>query len=602
MDFTSIKAFSTQLRVSAAPASVACFTKSLRSFIGGIVTLAIFLSHPAAAQLCATSGATLIGPDLSQFGNSLALSANGNTAIVGSWKENRPLGAAHVYVRTGSTWSPQGPALVATEGSGTDQYFGSSVSISADGNTALVGAYYDSNGVGAAYVFVRTGNVWTQQGPKLVPTGGIGSLQFFGISCALSADGSTAIIGAWQDNAQIGAAYVFVRSAGVWTQQGPKFVPPVGGGGYYGVSVSLSADGNTAAIGAALAHKAFIYTRSGQSWAQQGPALTPTGAQGPTGVDFGISLSLSSDGNSIVIGSHNDNPDINGNGLGAAYVFQRAGATWSQQGPKLVPSLESLRYFGFTVSMSGNGSSFLAGMPGGDPGAAFVFARIGAAWIQQGSPLRVTPGNFGNSAALNNDGSIAMVGAWNESSVYAYSLSRAIALTQQPAPVATCPTNGATFSVAASGSSPTYRWQRETVPGTDTFVNLNNGSTASWDGGNGGAIVFGATTTSMILVPDLSNGKSFSQAHAIRYRCVLTNACGTTSSDPAKLSVCAADFNCDGLIDDTDFVSFAAAYDLLICSDPAMPANCPADFNGDGQVDDSDFVLFAGAYNALLCS
>ncbi len=64
---------------------------------------------------------------------------------------------------------------------------------------------------------------------------------------------------------------------------------------------------------------------------------------------------------------------------------------------------------------------------------------------------------------------------------------------------------------------------------------------------------------------------------------------------------CPGDLNGDSQVDDSDFVIFAAAYDLLVCSDPAMPAGCPADLNFDGTVDDADFVLFVTAYNALVC-
>lgn len=69
----------------------------------------------------------------------------------------------------------------------------------------------------------------------------------------------------------------------------------------------------------------------------------------------------------------------------------------------------------------------------------------------------------------------------------------------------------------------------------------------------------------------------------------------------AAAKQCPADLNADGFVDDTDFVLFAAAYDLLLCSDPAMPAGCPADLNGDTLVEDSDFVVFANAYNELIC-
>ncbi len=68
-----------------------------------------------------------------------------------------------------------------------------------------------------------------------------------------------------------------------------------------------------------------------------------------------------------------------------------------------------------------------------------------------------------------------------------------------------------------------------------------------------------------------------------------------------RFSTCYADFTCDGLVEDGDFVVFAAAYNLLLCEDPGMPLNCPADLNRDGLVDDADFVIFVAAYNELLC-
>lgn len=555
-------------------------------------------------ELCVGPSAQLTGPATTQFGNAVALSASGNTAIVGSWKENSLLGVARVFVRSGPNWTQQGAALTAAGGSGAELYFGSAVSLSADGNTAIVGAHGDNSGVGAAYVFTRVGSTWTQQGSKLIPAGGVGFLQLFGSSVALSADGNTALVGAWHDTNQTGAAYMFVRSSGGWAQQGGRITPSSGTGGYFGRSVSLNADGSTAAIGAPLGNRVCIYSRSGGVWSLQGTPLVPTGSSNPNSAEFGCSVALSSSGNTLIVGSQSDNRDGNGNGLGAVYFFQRNGASWSQQGPNFVPDRPDLRYFGFSVCVSGDGNAAIVGMPGGDgsAGAAYLFARSGSTWLQQGQPLVVPAGNFGNSAALNSDGTTAMIGAWNESRVHVYSISGSVSISQQPSPVAICPTNGATFGVSAAGTSPTYRWQREAVPDSNIFVNLLNGSASSWDGGDGGAIVFGATTSSLIVVPDSAGGRSLSAAHAIRYRCVVSNACGPVSSDPAKLSICRADFDCSGYIDDADFVVFAIAYDLLLCSDPNAPPGCPADVNGDQFVDDADFAEFARSYDALLCS
>ncbi len=101
-----------------------------------------------------------------------------------------------------------------------------SVALSSDGNTAIVGGWSDNGKTGAAWVFTRSGGVWTQQGKKLVGTGAAGNARQ-GMSVALSADGNTATVGGWSDNSKIGAAWVFTRNGGgVWTQQGKNSSAP----------------------------------------------------------------------------------------------------------------------------------------------------------------------------------------------------------------------------------------------------------------------------------------------------------------------------------------------------------------------------------------
>jgi hypothetical protein len=112
-----------------------------------------------------------------------------------------------VFTRAGGVWTQQGTKLTGTGETGAGR-FGSSVALSADGNTALIGGYADNGNVGAAWVFTRAGGVWTQQGAKLTGTGETGG-GVFGNSVALSADGNTALIGGPQDNSGVGAAWVF---------------------------------------------------------------------------------------------------------------------------------------------------------------------------------------------------------------------------------------------------------------------------------------------------------------------------------------------------------------------------------------------------------
>ena len=152
--------------------------------------------EPAGKQTC-WHGA--VG-DASQS-NSVAISSDGNTAIVGGWGDNSSARAAWVFTRSGGVWSQQGSKLVGTGAVGSSVYQGVSVSVSSDGNTAVVGGYRDSSGAGAVWVFTRSGVVWTQQGNKIVGTGAVGNaLQ--GISVSLSSDGNTAVVGGPLDNSE----------------------------------------------------------------------------------------------------------------------------------------------------------------------------------------------------------------------------------------------------------------------------------------------------------------------------------------------------------------------------------------------------------------
>ena len=183
------------------------------------------------------------------------------TASISSIVSIRPaLLAAIVILATGSLlvsslpaladFVQQGEKLVGTGAVGNAQQ-GQSVAVSSDGNTAIMGGPNDSGNTGAAWVFTRSGGGWTQQGNKLVGSGAVGYARQ-GASVALSADGNTAIVGGPFDNWNTGAAWVFTRSNSAWTQQRSKLIGTgaVGDAGQ-GASVALSADGNTAIVGGA---------------------------------------------------------------------------------------------------------------------------------------------------------------------------------------------------------------------------------------------------------------------------------------------------------------------------------------------------------------
>ncbi|MDX6581858.1 MAG: hypothetical protein QOI10_1042, partial [Solirubrobacterales bacterium] len=347
------------------------------------------------------------------FGVSLALSADGNTALIGGHADSGAAGAAWAFTRSSGVWTQQGAKLTGAGQNGPPE-FGASVALSADGNTALIGGPQDGGGLGAAWVFTRSGGVWTQQGAKLTGSGNTGD-GAFGSSVALSADGNTALIGGPNDDAGLGAAWVLTRSGGVWTQQGAKLIGSgEAGSGKFGWSVALSDDGNTALIGGPLdggaPGAAWAFTRSGGVWTQQGAKLTGSGETGTGG--FGWSVALSDDGNTALIGGNGDSTNV-----GAAWAFTRSSGVWTQQGAKLTGAGETgAGQFGWSVALSADGNTALIGGVGdnGFVGAAWEFIRSGGAWTQQGAKLvgsgETGAAQFGSSVALSADGNTALIG------------------------------------------------------------------------------------------------------------------------------------------------------------------------------------------------
>ena len=155
-------------------------------------------------------GTKLVGTGNS--GNSLqgycvSLSADGNTLAIGGIDDNSSIGATWIFTRSGTTWTQQGNKLVGTGASGNANQ-GQSVSLSADGNTLAIGGNADNSTIGATWIFTRPGTTWTQQGNKLVGTGAAGNATQ-GSSISLSANGNTLAIGGLGDDSGVGATWIF---------------------------------------------------------------------------------------------------------------------------------------------------------------------------------------------------------------------------------------------------------------------------------------------------------------------------------------------------------------------------------------------------------
>ncbi len=408
------------------------------------------------------------GTAADNFGWAVALSSDGNTAVVGALFKsvggNSAQGAAYVFVRDGAMWTQQ-TQLIAADGASGDQ-LGRAVALSGDGNTALVAAPYKASGgnnaQGAVYVFVRNGTIWSQQA-KLTASDGA-AYNAFGESVALSSDGATALVGA--DGR--GAAYVFISSGTTWTQQAELTASDAAPGDWFGWAVALSSDGSAALVGAAqktigsnsAQGAAYVFERSATLWTQQAE-LTASDGSGDDG--FGWSVRMSSDGATVLVGTHGKavggNPD-----QGAAYAFVRSGATWTEQTQLTASTGAAYDEFGAAVALNGDGDIGLCGAHGamirGNAAQGAAYVRLGVQWSEQ---LNLTADDgaandyFGWSVALSRDSSTALVGAFNravagnaaQGAAYVFLLT-----TPTSTPTVTVPTSTPTETPTVTATNP----------------------------------------------------------------------------------------------------------------------------------------------------
>jgi len=440
-----------------------------RLLLGCAVVLGASLASAQIVQLGYVKPMTLATFD--NFGRSLSLS--GGTLVVGSWGEDSAAagvngnqldnsalqaGAAYVYVHVGEYWYFQ--AYLKASNTEAGDSFGESVSVS--GDTIVVGAPGKDGGAGAVYVFVRSGPSWSQQ--ALLAASNAGAGDAFGRSVSVSGD--TVVVGApgeassasgvngneGDDSApQAGAAYVFVRSGSTWSQQAylkaSNTAAAPSPDDQFGASVAVSGDtvivgaphedssatgvdGNGSADGAPDSGAAWVFVRSGSTWTQQAwLKASNTGAGDSFGCAVSASLEVAivgatgEDGSGTGVNSGNEasNAVLNS---GAAYVFERSGAAWSQAAYVKASNTGAGDAFGTAVSAEG--ALIAIGAPAEDSlstgangnqnnnfafnsGAAYLFRRDEAAWTQlaylkaSNTVTLMSDDAFGSSVAVSYD-------------------------------------------------------------------------------------------------------------------------------------------------------------------------------------------------------
>lgn len=448
---------------------------------------------------------------LSADGKTLAVGALGEdsfaTGINGDQSDNTTLqsGAVYVFRLDGTTWSQQ--AYVKASNTEQDDQFGYSIALSADGDTLVVGApYEDSNAKGidghqnnnlattsgAAYVFRFESTGWYQHAyikasntrgrishpeePR-VSVGGEG----FGSSIALSADGRTMVVGAPSEFGSAigingdqntynyfssGAAYVFRLDGTNWSQQAYVKASNAGAGHSrsFGIDVGLSSDGNTLAVAApreygdasesngdqtdnsaAWTGAVYVFRFNDSDWFQEAhirgfhAEIPLTGG----GDSFGAAIALSASGDTLAVGAqiedsaatgiNGDQSDNSAENSGAAYVFRFNGTNWNQQAYVKASNPEESDGFGSTIALNQDGNVLVVGAPfedstaigvNGDQingswngGAGYVFRFDGSVWAEH-AYVKASNASylFGTALAISSDGNSLAIGAPGEAS------------------------------------------------------------------------------------------------------------------------------------------------------------------------------------------
>ncbi len=335
----------------------------------------------------------------------ISVSIDGDYAIVGARDDDGGKGSAYVFKRTDAAWS-QEEKLIASDGESGD-WFGISVSIY--GDYVFVGADADdnSNGVnaGSVYVFKRTGASWIEEA-RLKASDGTDN-DYFGRSVSIDED--YAIIGAYYDNNIAGSAYVFKLTGENWMEEDKLTASDGEASDYFGITHSI--EGDYAVIGAYRddnsngvdAGSVYVFKRTGTSWMEQGKLIA---SDGEAGDRFGIEVSM--DGGYAIIGAYYDDTNT-----GSAYMFKRTGEDWTEE-DKLTASDGGIdNFFGRSVSIDGDYTIIGAWGDNSFAGSMYVFKRTGTSWVEQ-DKLIASDGESGDRFAyqVSIDGDYAIAGAY----------------------------------------------------------------------------------------------------------------------------------------------------------------------------------------------
>ncbi|MCP4131131.1 MAG: hypothetical protein GY754_09140, partial [bacterium] len=347
------------------------------------------------------------------FGRVTAISADGNTVVAGSNIDDTngfESGCIYIYQWDGLLWNET--KITASDGTAGDK-FGSSASISADGNTIVTGATMDDeNGEysGSIYVYQWDGSLWSET--KIMASNGAESFML-GTDVNVSADGNTIVTGLPLASST-GSVFIYKWNGSIWNE---TIIKPFDGVNLdlFGAALTVSADGNTVVAGASMdddngsnSGSVYIYKWNGSDWV----VTKLTASDGMPYDLFGKPVSISGDGTILAVGA----PSAN-SGEGGFYIYRWDGSTWNES--KFTPSASNgVNNFGDNLSISADGNTLVVGCQKDDEmsvdsGAIFIYKWNGSLWneTKHMAPDSATEDNFGVSVSLSSDGSTIVAGA-----------------------------------------------------------------------------------------------------------------------------------------------------------------------------------------------
>jgi hypothetical protein len=358
--------------------------------------------------------------ELGAFGISLSMSSNGNIVAATGRNININKSFVRIFENLSGVWTQLGTDI--NDVNDTDS-FGQSISMSSDGNIIAIGIpERNINGMdsGAVEVYENINGTWTQLGSSIL---GQAEIENLGQSVSLSSDGNVLAVGVPEHNessngTKTGRIEIYQNTGGDWTQIGSDIMGE-NAGDWFGDNISLSSDGNSIAIGTSRNYESLSNLGTGQVevyrnisgvWTQIGSDIN-----GFEDDRIGDSISLSSDGNIVAFGA-----PLSYGFRGCARVYENLGGVWNQVGTDILGK-NSTDFCGSTISLSSDGNkvaigSALNGDNGSQSGHVRIFDNISGNWIQIGTDINGEAANDlsaeKNNLSLSSDGSIVAIGAW----------------------------------------------------------------------------------------------------------------------------------------------------------------------------------------------